>query len=168
MKKELDGNISGRMCIVIMESNSLSNNELITGISILAVLRYSKIMEISKCMLIEPLMSYHKVTQLLERKNSSIKSIEDLIIKESITFSTFNDRYMERFVLTINAIMLFSKMGLLEIKDNLVVFQGEDFDFNNQILGQKAKRRITASYNLSKILDKGETSDLYLSLRIHI
>lgn len=95
MRVKLDGNIFGRMCIVIVESNSLKNNELITGISILAVLRYTQIMEVSKCMLIEPLMSYQKVTRLLERKNSSVKSIEDLIIRESITFSTFNERYRE-------------------------------------------------------------------------
>lgn len=44
-----------------MEMCSLKENELLTGISILSVLRYTKQMELSKCILIEPLLSYSQV-----------------------------------------------------------------------------------------------------------
>ena len=62
-----------------MELNSLKENELLTGISILAVLRYTQQLELSKCVLIEPLLSYSQVLGSLKRANSKIKSIEDLI-----------------------------------------------------------------------------------------
>lgn len=119
-------------------------------------------------MLIEPLFSYRKVLQLLTKKNSSIKSIEDLIIKESILFSDFNERYVQKFLLTINAIVLFKKLGLLEVKDNLLVYKDEGFYFNNIDLGEYAIKRVKAANNLANILKKGEASDLYLSLRIEL
>lgn len=151
-----------------MEINTLKNNELISGISILAVLKYAQHMEISKCMLIEPMLSYTKVLHLLRRANSSVKSIEDLIIKESIVFANFNERYKEKMALSINAILLFEKLGFLTIKDNELLFTGEEFNFSDSTLGEKAKARIDASKNFANILKKGETSDLYLSLRVEI
>jgi hypothetical protein len=151
-----------------MEINALKNNELITGISVLAVLKYATHMEVSKSMLIEPLLSYTKVLQLLCRSNSSIKSVEDLIIKESIVFANFNERYKEKLALSINAILLFDKLHLLTIKNNEVIFTGDKFGFDDPTLGEKAKSRIAASRNLANILAKGETSDLYMSLRVEI
>lgn len=151
-----------------MEINCLKNNELITGISILAVLQHVESLDVAKCMLIEPLLSYTKVLQILRRANSSVKSMEDLIIKESISFANFNERYKERLMLSINAILLFGKLGLIDVDDNRVIFAGKGFDFREPTLGEKAKSRIVASRNLAMILMKGETSDLYLSLRIEI
>jgi hypothetical protein len=151
-----------------MEINSLKDNELITGISILAVLRHVKRMEILKCMLIEPILSYTKVLRLLKRANSSIKSVEDLIIKESIVFANFNNRYLEKTLLSVNSILLFEKLELLKIKDNMLLFTGEKFNFVDPTLGEKAKARIEASKKLADILAKGEASDFYLSLRVEI
>lgn len=168
MKKKLVGNIAGKTGIIKMEINTLKNNELLTGISILSVLKYVQHMEISKCMLIEPLLSYTKVLNLLRRTNSSIKSIEDLIIKECITFTNFNERYREKLLLSINSILLFSKMGLLAIDNDEVIFTGESFNFTDSTLGESAAKRIAASKNAATILAKGETSDLYLSLRVEI
>lgn len=168
MRIKLDGNIVGKIGIIQMETSTLKSNELITGISILAVLKYSKHMEVSKCMLIDPLLSYSKVLQLLSRSNSNVKSVEDLIIKESILFTNFSERYREKLTISINAILLFEKMGLIGLRENYVYFRGERFDFKNNTLGDKAKRRIVAAKNLAYILAKGETSDLYLSLRVEI
>ncbi|WP_279067981.1 hypothetical protein [Intestinimonas butyriciproducens] len=151
-----------------MEISVFRDNELITGISILAVLRFTKKLELSKCMLIEPLLSYSKVLKLLKRSNSSVKSIEDLIIKESIIFSNFSSRYQEKLILSINSLLLFEEMGLLKIDNNNVTYNGYSFDFSEQSLGEKAKDRISASRKLAEILTKGEASDFYLSLRIEL
>lgn len=168
MKRQLDGNTLGIEGVNAMEINTFRDNELLSGISILAVLRHTSNMEISKCMLIEPLLSYSKVLRLLKRSNSSVKSIEDLIIKESIVFSNFNARYQEKAFLSINSMLLFEKLGLLEISNSGVKFCGDRFNFSDQTLGEKAKSRIAASQKLAEILTKGEASDFYLSLRIEI
>ena len=151
-----------------MEISVFRDNELITGISMLAVLRFTKKLELSKCMLIEPLLSYSKVLKLLKRANSSVKSIEDLIIKESIIFSNFSSRYQEKLILSINSLLLFKEMGLLQIEDNIVIYDGNRFDFAEQSLGERTRNRISASRKLAEILTKGDASDFYLSLRIEL
>ena len=151
-----------------MEISVFRDNELITGISMLAVLRFTKKLELSKCMLIEPLLSYSKVLKLLKRANSSVKSIEDLIIKESIIVSKFSSRYQEKLILSINSLLLFKEMGLLQIEDNIVIYNGNSFDFAEQSLGERTRNRISASRRLAEILTKGDASDFYLSLRIEL
>ena len=151
-----------------MEIRTFRDNELITGISILAVLSYTKKLELSKCMLIEPLLSYSNVIKGLKRTNSSIKSIEDLILKENVVFSNFNSRYREKLLLSINSMLLFIQMGLISIDEGFAVYTGEEFELFNSNLGEKASARIKAAKKLSEILLKGEASDFYLSLRIEL
>ena len=122
MKRKLAGNMLGKIGILKMDINALKDNELITGISVLATLKHVDQMEIAKCMLIEPLLSYSKVLQLLRKSNSSVKSVEDLIMKESITFSNFNERYRDKFILSINSIILFKKMLLLSLEEKMKIF----------------------------------------------
>lgn len=168
MKSKLVGSTSGKAGMPNMEIRSFRDNELITGISILAVLNYTKKLEFSKCLLIEPLLSYARVVKGLSRRNSNIKSIEDLVLKENVVFSDFNSRYQEKLLLSINSLLLFSKMGLVSLEGDVAAYTGEYFDFFNSNLGEKATARIKASKRLSEILLKGEASDFYLSLRIEI
>ena len=147
---------------------SLKNNELVTGISILAVLKNVTEIEVTKVLLIEPMFSYTSILSFLSRKNSSIHSIEDLIIKQCVTFTNFNNRFFEKLDLTMNSIMLFQKMGLLRMSGNKVLFLAYDFDFNNRGLGEIVCKRIMAADKLAEILKKGDATDLYLSLRIEI
>jgi len=151
-----------------VEIRKFRDNELITGITILAVIRDTKKLEFSKCMLIEPLLSYSKVLRALKRVNSSIKSVEDLVLKEEIAFSNFNSRFQDNLLLTINSILLFEQMGLLKIENGFANYRGGNFDFSNQSLGKKAADRIKAAKKLAEILAKGDASDLYLSLRIEL
>ncbi len=151
-----------------MEIRTFRDNELITGISILAVLSHAGKLDLSKCMLIEPLLSYSRVLKGLKRNNSGIKSIEDLILKENVVFSNFSSRYQEKLLLSVNSILLFKEMGLIDIEEVFAVYKGESFNLYNPDLGEKACARIKAARKLSEILLKGEAGDFYLSLRIEI
>lgn len=127
MKSKLVGSTSGKVGMPNMEIRSFRDNELITGISILAVLNYTKKLEFSKCLLIEPLLSYSRVVKGLSRRNSSIKSIEDLVLKENVVFSDFNSRYQEKLLLSINSLLLFSKMGLVSLEGDVAAYAGGKF-----------------------------------------
>lgn len=151
-----------------METYSLKENELITGISILAVLRHTQQLELSKCILIEPLLSYSQVLRALKRSNSSIKSMEDLILKQSIPFANFNNRFQEKLLLSMNSLILFEKLGLISIEKGVVYFNAYDFSFADTSLGETAADRISASGKLADIMLKGDASDFYLSLRVQI
>lgn len=67
-----------------MISHSFKENELLTGISILAVLKHTNQLELTKCILIEPLLSYSQVLRFLKNANTKARSLEDLILKKSI------------------------------------------------------------------------------------
>jgi len=154
--------------IVNVEIRTFRDNELITGISILAVLKHSKELEYSKCILIEPILSYSRVLKALRRANSCIKSIEDLILRENIAFADFDSRFQDCLILSLNSLLLFREMGLISLNDGKAFYLGEKFDFYNSGLGEKANERISVAKRLSEIMMKGDASDLYLSLRIEL
>ena len=151
-----------------MQMESFKENELIAGISILAVLKYSGSLEVTKCLLVEPLLSYSTVTQKLKKENTHIESIEELILKERVIFSDFNNRYYEYLLLSINALMLFQHMNLITIENGIVTYKNESFNLEDSSLGNKAATRVKAAKKLATILMKGAASDLYLSLRIEL
>ena len=151
-----------------MISHSFKENELLTGISILAVLKHTNQLELTKCILIEPLLSYSQVLRFLKNANTKARSLEDLILRKSIPFTNFNNRFHDKLLLSINALILFEKMDLLRIKDNMVYFNAADFNFYTHSLGEAAANRIAASRKLADILQKGDASDFYLSLRIEV
>ena len=74
-----------------------------------------------------------------------------MIIKENVVFSNFNSRFQEKLILSINSMLLFEQMGLISMDDGFVFFSGEDFNFFNSDLGDKATARIKAARKLSYI-----------------
>lgn len=152
-----------------MESiHSFQSNEILTGIAILSVLRNTKKLETTKCLLIEPLLSYKSIRNYLKNANSKVRSIEELMVKQNIVFSNFNRRFEEKLPLSINSILLMSQLKLLHIENNNLLFTGDKFDFNEKTLGKAALDIIATSSNLVEILAREAASSLYLSLRIEL
>lgn len=154
--------------IQILNNQSFCSNELLTGISILSVLQYAGELEISKCVLIEPMLNHKELRNSLKDSRIIIRSIEELIIKKVVAFTNFNDRFQETLPLSINSIMLMSKLGLLKINENILVFSGENFNFQETTLGKSLKDRILASKKLAEVLKKETSAYLYLNLRVEL
>ena len=150
------------------EINSFYNNELLTGISILAVLKKNGSLEISKALLIHPILSYTEVLKYVKRSNVRIRSIEELIVKYNIKFTNFNTRYLENLSLSINSILLLKQLKLIEIEGNRLIHSSTDFDFKDKSLSGRANELMLASINISEMLKREDVSNLYLSLRIEI
>lgn len=148
--------------------HSFQSNEILTGIAILSVLKNTKKLEITKCLLIELLLSYKSIRDYLKKNNCKVISIEELIVKQNIVFSNFNRRYQEKLPLSINSILLMLELKLLKIENNKLLFFGDKFDFNEKTLGKTAQNIIDTSSNLAEILMKEGTSSLYLSLRVEL
>lgn len=152
-----------------MESiHSFQSNEILTGIAILSVLKHTKKLEISKCLLIEPLLSYKSIRDYLKNANSKVRSIEELMVKQNIVFSNFDRRFQEKLPLSINSILLMSQLKLLHIENGNLLFTGDKFNFNEKTLGKAAQDIIATSGNLAEILTREAASSLYLSLRIEL
>ena len=148
--------------------HSFRNNEILTGIAILSVLKNIKKLNIALCLLIEPILSYKSVRDYLKSNKCKIRSIEELIVKQSVAFSNFNCIFQENLPLSINSILLLSELKLIKIENNNIIFTGEKFDFNEKTLGKASQNLILASKNLSKIFKEGDVSSLYLGLRIEL
>lgn len=154
--------------VYMIEHKSFCSNELLTGISILSVLSNTKEMEAVKCVLIEPMLNHKDLRTIIKKSNTVVRSIEELILKKTVAFSNFNNRFHETLPLSINSILLMSELGLLKINGKVLVFSGEDFNFNEESLGQSARERIIASKKIAKILRRETVANLYLNLRVEL
>jgi len=149
-------------------NDSFSTNEILTAITILSVLKDCNSLEITKVLLIEPLCSYKKLLKKLTNTRIQIRSIEELIIKSDFVLTNFNKKFKEYTVVSINSIYLLFQLKLITMCQNEIFYNGEAFDFNEKILGEKAKIRINASSKLSHILKRTESAELYLHLRVEL
>ncbi|WP_312941696.1 three component ABC system middle component [Oscillibacter sp.] len=150
------------------EIHSFYNNEILTGIAILSVLHEVEELEVSKALLVQPILSYRGVLNFVKKKNVKIRSIEELISKKSLQFCNFNKRYFDNLELSMNAILLMRQLGFLDIRDNKLVRGNVEFDLDNKTLGDRANEIIKGASNISNAINKGDASNLYLSLRIEL
>lgn len=152
----------------MMEIHSFYNNEILTGIAILSVLYQVRELEISKALLVQPILSYRGVLSFVKKKNTQIRSIEELIAKRSLQFTNFNKRYFESLELSMNSILLMKQFGFLDIQGEKLICGKIKIDLDNATLGDRAINIIKGAINISNAIDKGEASNLYLSLRIEL
>lgn len=148
--------------------NSFYNNEMLTGIAILSVLYQIEELEITKALLIQPILSYCDILNLVKKRNVKIRSIEELIVKKNLPFTNFNKRYLESLELSINSILLMKHMNFIKIYDNKLFIGKNIFDLYDSNLGKRAKDLVNGAICISKAIDKGDASNLYLSLRIEL
>ena len=148
--------------------NNFSSNEIITAISILVVLRYSYSMEITKLLLIEPLLSYKNIAEKFKLVNLKVRSIEELIVKSNFALINFNKRFQEKLLLSINSLFLLEQLGLATIIENKVYYEEKNFDFENKNLGNIAYNRIKSAKKISGVLKDTPVEDLYLHLRVEL
>lgn len=149
-------------------NNNFSSNELLTAITILANLKHCNTLDLTKVVLIEPLCSYNKLMKKLSNKKYQIRSIEELIIKSDFLLTNFNKKFEDSLLVSLNSICLLLQLKLITINKNKILYNGNEFDFNEKTLGEKSKMRINASSKLSDILKNTSNTELYLHLRVEL
>lgn len=148
--------------------NNFSSNEIITAISMLTVLKCSYSMEITKVLLIEPLLSYKNISEKFKLANLKVRSIEELIVKSNFALINFNKRFQEKLLLSINSLFLLEQLDLVAILENKVCYKDQNFDFENKNLGKIANNRIKAANKIASVLKNTPVEDLYLHLRVEL
>lgn len=152
----------------MIEQQSFLSNEILTGLSILSVLSHTKELQVSKCVLIEPMLNHKELRAMLKNSKTIIRSIEELIMKKTVAFSNFHSRFIETLPLSINSILLMSELRLLKINGNKIIFSGNDFDFKEHSLGTLMEERILACNKIADILNNETVENLYLNLRVEL
>lgn len=153
---------------LIESYNTFLSNEIVSAISILVVLKHSYSMEITKLLLVEPLLSYKNITEKFKLANLKVRSIEELIVKSDFALINFNKRFQEKLLLSINSLFLLEQLGLVTINGNKVYYKDKNFDFENKSLGKIAENRIKSANKIASVLKDTLVEDLYLHLRIEL
>lgn len=158
----------GKEVLNMIPNPTFYKNEIIVGLAILGVVDEIKTIDISKAVLISPVVGNKSIVEFLKSKKTQVRSMEELIEKKSGAFINFNEKYLEDLVLSMNSIMLYQELGLLEIQNEKLVRTELQFDFNSDLLGKRAEEVICACKKLARLLEKEEARDLYLGLRIEL
>ena len=153
---------------LIENYNNFLSNEIISAISILVVLKHSYSMEITKLLLVEPLLSYKNIAEKFKLANLKVRSIEELIVKSDFALINFNKRFQEKLLLSINSLFLLEQLGLVTIYGNKAYYEDKNFDFGNKNLGKIADNRIKSANKIASILKDTPVEDLYLHLRVEL
>lgn len=150
------------------KQKAIYHNELIGLISIMSILQYHKEMSLGKSALILPFFAHRSTLNILKKKNSKIRSLEEFIVKYPSSFSNFNERFQTLLSTSMNSFILLNRMKLIDIKNgDLFLNENSVFELENRSLGNRAKDIVQASEKLSEILME-DTANLYLQLRVEL
>ncbi|WP_236895464.1 three component ABC system middle component [Clostridium beijerinckii] len=146
----------------------LYNNEAIGAISIASVLKYAKRITYAKALLILPFFAHKETTAFLKNNSVKVRSLEELIVKKFEYFSNFEDRYYSLIPVSINSILILKELNIIDIDEGIITYiDNANINFNDKLLGKRAKNIINGSERLAKILEE-DVDSLYLQLRIEI
>lgn len=154
-----------------MDNSNIYNNELIGCISIYHILKHSHTLSPAKAMLILPLVCHNGILSYLNRANTDVKSIEQLLIRKPELISNFNERFYSLLNTSINSILMLNAMNFISIKEGLIYLIDEEKEFipnkETKIIGKRAYKIIEASGTVSRLLDD-KIDNLYLQLRVKL
>jgi hypothetical protein len=148
-----------------MISDSLFNNFGMEALSIAFVLNHQSELQISKALLIAPIVAHGALLTHLARATTNILSFEKYLIEHLPNFSNFNDRYYDSLVTSMNAIQLLNELEMIQVIGPLLAqVQSVNYD---KAMGKRAEKVFKAAPNISRFLS--DSSDkLHLNLRIEL
>jgi len=148
--------------------NPLLNNELLGTVAFQSALMNVPTQQLSlaKALLVLPLLFDRGIRTILRRKNSAILGSTDLIVSYPHAFTTVRTRYADLALTSLNAILLASEMGMIQLADNGIVLALPQFKNDGaKLIGDAASEIIQAGPKLGLILNEADT-DLYQTFRI--
>ena len=141
------------------------NNVAFASLAIAIVAGKVEKMELTKALLIMPILANKELTSYLANGRTKIKSLDKLIIDKLHCFSNFNKRYYDNLSTSINAIQFLSETNVISV-ENSIISTKEKIDYASS-MGTRLKLTYKASQNIAELLSQ-ETSNLYLNLRIEL
>jgi len=144
------------------------NNEAMGITAIVAVMKHSKELNITKALLILPFVFHPATTASLSRANTKLRSVEEFVTKYPGLFSNFPDRYESLLPVTINSLVAAIEANIFRIDGNALL---PAINFSNFIDIKHSSKRASqiekAAENLALLLED-KSKNLYLHLRIKL
>lgn len=141
---------------------------MIGAIAIYSVLLHLQTISVAKSMLIFPFISHQGTLDFLKNNNTTLRSLEEFIIKRPDFFSNYNDRYYSLLTLSVNSLILLKEIELIEIKNSIISINPErKLAINKETYGLRAFNISIAGKKLSGILNDSD-KNLYLQLKVKL
>lgn len=132
---------------------SLYNNELIGILCFQEFMYIKKEIELSKIMLLLPIIFHQKSLAYLSNKKTRVISIKNLILTKPEILVSLNRRYYNFLPHSINCLSLCLDNKLLKLKDGNVYFLKRMFnEYDLPNLGKRALKIQTSMANLVELL----------------
>ncbi|MGG3508024.1 three component ABC system middle component [Paenibacillus lautus] len=152
----------------MMTPKNLYNNEMIGAIAIYSVLFHLQTISVAKSMLIFPFISHQGTLDFLKNNKTTLRSLEEFIIKKPDFFSNYNDRFFSLLTLSVNSLILLKEIELIKIENSEISIDLEKkLDINKESFGLRAFNISMAGKKLSEIL-KDNDKNLYLQLKVKL
>ncbi|MEN8283547.1 three component ABC system middle component [Acinetobacter gerneri] len=140
------------------------NNLAICSASLLIVLDKVENLDLSKALLIYPVIMHSEMLTFLSKKNTKKRKLNSLILTHPSFFINFDDRFNDSLIITLNSIQYL-------IASNQIIFD-KKLMINREInINEKFGERILlikkASDKIIYLLDH-PIEELYLNLRIKL
>ncbi|MBE1446148.1 three component ABC system middle component [Paenibacillus sp. OAS669] len=152
----------------MMTQKNLYNNEMIGAIAIYSVLLHLQTISVAKSMLIFPFISHQGTLDFLKNNNTTLRSLEEFIIKRPDFFSNYNERYYSLLTLSVNSLILLKEIELIKIENSKISINPErKLAINKEAYGLRAFNISIAGKKLSEILNDND-KNLYLQLKVKL
>jgi hypothetical protein len=138
------------------------NNVGICATALLAVLAHAKQLNISKALLVMPLVMHNATVSYLGNGRVAKREATALVAHRPDLFANFNSRFAESLVVTVNAIQLIVAAGYVKFDGKLVLLRPLEIDGS---FGKRAQRIAKAANHIAAIL-ASPVDELYLNFRI--
>lgn len=147
--------------------STLFNNEALACLMIgHYVSKYDRV-DNARILLILP-FAFHEGTTRKLRNQSKKRSLDEFILNNVDTLSSFNHRFQEFIPLSINALCMLYQMGVVSLQKETTSFNGRKTSFQPRSadgIGDRAKKLLEAVDHLAPILE-GDIVNIYLKLKI--
>lgn len=150
-------------------ASSLYNNEAIASTALAYCFNELKTVEYSKAFLILPFI-LHEPTARRLRGQTNKRSLEEFIVKAPECFITFNARYQDFLILTINSITILYEANVISIKNDAIYFNhlANYSPFKSRSNSKRAEDIQKALDSLCILFKTEPTSSFYLKLKVQL
>lgn len=150
-------------------TNSLYNNEAIASTALAYCFNELNVIEYSKAFLILPFV-LHEPTARRLRGQTNKRSLEEFIVKAPECFITFNARYQDNLVLTVNSIIILYEANVISIKNDIIYFnsQADYSPFKSRSSSKRAEDIQKALDSLCVLFAAESTASFYLKLKVQL
>ena len=140
------------------------NNLAICSASILIILDKVETLELSKALLLFPIIMHSEMLTFLSKKNTKKRKLNSLILTHPSFFINFNDRFNDSLITTLNSIQYLIASNQITFDEKLMINRKINID---KKYGERVLLIDKASYKIIYLLDQS-IDELYLNLRVKL